>query len=232
LKEFDGSVVAGDAEGAKERLAVFDAAGGGPGFEEHGYCFGLAGAAEGESSFFGHLIGGGEELANEGEGVAAFDGEEGFEHLSGDSGLGVAGAGLQAKQQGAIVALHFGEGVGGIGADGGRWFGQGVDYVTEDLLARKVGAGGEGEQTDAAKGAGGVLLAAPRGLHLNVRGSAEKGGRFAMAEVSERAGDGVLAPTLRIAFDGMIEGAQDSGSMSWADRSATVWYRLRRYVRA
>jgi hypothetical protein len=75
LQEFDGPVVAGDAEGAKERLAVFEAAGGGPGFEEYVYGIGLAGSAEGEGSFFGHLVGGGEELANEGEGVAAFDGE-------------------------------------------------------------------------------------------------------------------------------------------------------------
>jgi hypothetical protein len=90
VKEFGGPVVAGDAEGAKERLAVFEVARGGPGFQEDVYGFGQARSAEGESSFFGYLIGGGEELANEGEGVAAFDGEEGFEHLPGDGGLGVA----------------------------------------------------------------------------------------------------------------------------------------------
>jgi hypothetical protein len=48
---------------------------------------------------------------------------------------------------------------------------------------------------------------------LNVRGAAEKGGRFAMAAILERAGDGVLAPTLRIAFDGVIEGAQEAGEL-------------------
>ena len=146
-------------------------------------------------------------MADEGEGGAAFQGEEGFEDLSGDGGLGVAGAGFEAEEEGAIVALHFGEGAGGIGADGGGGFGEGVDHVAQDLLAREVGAGGEGQQADAAKGAGGVLLAAPYGLHLNVYGAAQKGGRFAMAEILERAGDGILAPTLRIAFDGVIEEA-------------------------
>ena len=131
------------------------------------------------------------------------------------AGFGVAGAGFEAEEEGAIVALHFGEGAGGIGADGGGWFGEGVDHVAQDLLARQVGAGGEGQQADAAKGAGGVLLAAPYGLHLNVYGAAQEGGRFAMAEILERAGDGILAPTLRIAFDGVIEeaveGAQQVG---------------------
>jgi hypothetical protein len=50
---------------------------------------------------------------------------------------------------------------------------------------------------------------------LNVRGSAEKGGRFAMVKILERAGDGVLAPALRIAFVGVVkeavEGAQEVG---------------------
>jgi hypothetical protein len=32
-----------------------------------------------------------------------------------------------------------------------------------------------------------------------------------MAEMLERAGDGVPAPALRIAFDGVIEGAQEAG---------------------
>ena len=154
-------------------------------------------------------------MADEGEGGAAFQGEEGFEHLAGDGGFGVAGAGLEAEEEGAIVALHFGEGAGGIGADGGGGFGEGVDHVAQDLFAREVGAGGEGQQADAAKGAGGVLLAAPYGLHLNVYGAAQKGGRFAMAEILERAGDGVLAPALRIAFHGVfeeaVEGAQQVG---------------------
>src|ERR1019366_7462711 len=47
----------------------------------------------------------------------------------------------------------------------------------------------------------------PHGLHLDVDGAAQKGGRFAMAEVLERAGDGVLAPTLRIALHGVFEEA-------------------------
>jgi lipoyl-dependent peroxiredoxin len=199
--------VARDAEGTEERLAVFEAAGGGPGFEENVDGVGLAGAAEREGSFFRYLIGGGQELADEGEGGAAFQGEEGLEHLSGDGGFGVAGAGFEAEEEGAIVALHFGEGAGGIGADGGGWFGEGVDHVAQRLLARQVGAGREGQQADAAKGASGILLAAPYGLHLNVCGAAQEGGRFAMAEILERAGDGILAPTLGIAFDGVIEEA-------------------------
>ena len=80
------------------------------------------------------------------------------------------------------------------------------------LFARQVGAGGEGQQANAAKGSGRILLAAPHGLHLNVYGAAEKGGRFAMAQILERPGDGVLPPTLRIPFDGVfeeaVEGAQ------------------------
>jgi hypothetical protein len=87
--------------------------------------------------------------------------------------------------------------------------------VPEHLVARQVGTGGEGQQADAAKWAGGILLAAPHRLQLNVYGAAQKGGRFAMAEIPEGAGDGVLAPTLRIAFHGVIEkaieGAQQVG---------------------
>ena len=94
----------------------------------------------------------------------------------------------------------------------GEGFGERVDHVAQYLFAREVGAGGEGQQADAAQRSGGVLLAAPHGLHLYVYGAAEKGGRFAVAEIFERPGDGVLAPTLRIAFDGVfeeaVEGAQ------------------------
>ena len=66
-----------------------------------------------------------------------------------------------------------------------------------------------------AQGAGGVLLAAPHRLHLDVNGATQEGGRVAMAEILERPGDGVLGPTLRIAFDGVfeetVEGAQEVG---------------------
>ena len=215
LEEFDGAIVAGNAEGAEEGLTVIEAAGGGPGFEEHIDGVGLAGTAEGEGGFFGDLIGGGEELADKGEGGAAFQGKEGFQHLPGDGGFDIAGAGLEAEEEGAFVALHFGEGAGGVGADGGGWFGEGVDDVAEHLLAGQVGAGREGEQADAAEGAGGVLLAAPDGFQLDVDGAAQKGGRFAMAEILEGAGDGVFAPALRVALDGVFEeafeGAEEIG---------------------
>ena len=59
----------------------------GPGFEENVDGVGLAGAAEREGGLFGDLIGGGQELTDEGEGGAAFQGEQGFEDLSGDGGL-------------------------------------------------------------------------------------------------------------------------------------------------
>ena len=45
LQEIDGAVVARDAEGAEERLAVFEAARRGPGFEENVDGVGLAGSA-------------------------------------------------------------------------------------------------------------------------------------------------------------------------------------------
>jgi hypothetical protein len=90
--------------------------------------------------------------------------------------------------------------------------------VAKDLLARNVGASREGQQADAAKRAGGVLLAAPYGLHLNVYGAAQKGRRFAMAEILERAGDGILAPTLRIALAGVIEEAIEGLDFSVLER--------------
>ena len=215
FEKLDGAVVARDAEGAKQGLAVFQAARRGPGFQQKVHRVGLARSAEREGGFLGHLIGGGQELADEREGGAAFQGEKRFQHLSGNGGFGVAGAGLKAEQESALVALHFGEGAGGVGAHGGGWFGEGVDHVAQHLLAREVGAGGEGQQADAAQGAGGVLLAAPHGFHLDVDGAAQEGGRLAMAEILERSGDGVLAPTLRIAFDGVfeetVEGAQEVG---------------------
>src|ERR1039458_4486480 len=217
FEELDGTVVARDAEGAEQRLAVFEAARGGPGFQQHVHGVGLARAAEREGGFLGDLIGGGEELADEGEGGATLQGEEGFQHLSGDGGFGVSGAGLEAEQEGTIVALHFGPGAGGIGAHGGGWFGEGVDHVAQHLFARQVRAGGEGQQADAAQGAGGILLAAPYGLHLNVDGAAQEGGRLAMAEILERPGDGVLAPALRIAFDGVFEETVEGAQQVWED---------------
>src|ERR1035441_8208651 len=58
--------------------------------EEHVHGVGLAGAAEREGGLFGHLVGGGQELVDEGEGGAALQGDQGFQHLTGDGGLGVA----------------------------------------------------------------------------------------------------------------------------------------------
>ena len=110
-----------DAERAEQRLAVLEAARGGPGFQQNVDGVGLAGAAEREGGLFGHLVAGRQELAHEREGGAALQGEQGFQHLSGDGGFHVAGARLEAEQQGAIVALHFGEGAGRIGANRGRW---------------------------------------------------------------------------------------------------------------
>jgi len=83
--------------------------------------------------------------------------------------------------------------------------------VAQHLLTREIGAGGEGQQADAAQGSGGVLVSAPHGLQLNVDGPAQKRGRLAMAEFLERPGDGVLAPTLRIAFDGVFEETVEGG---------------------
>ena len=96
-------------------------------------------------------------MADEGEGGAAFQGEEGFEDLSGDDGFGVAGAGLEAEKEGAVVALHFGEGAGGIGADGGGGFGEGVNHVAEHLVAREVG-GQAGRARSAGLGGGGIVV--------------------------------------------------------------------------
>ena len=207
--------MARDAEGAEQRLPVFQAARRGPGFQQQVHGVGLARAAEGEGGLFGHLIGGGEELADEGEGGAALQRDQRFQHLSGDGGLGVARARLEAEQPGALVAPHLGQGAGGISAHGGGGLGEGVDQVAQHLFAGEIGAGGKGQQANAAEGAGGVLLAAPHGLQLNVDGAAQEGGRLAMAEVLERPGDGVLAPTLRIALDGVseepVEGAQQIG---------------------
>ena len=187
----------------------------GPDFEQNVDRVGLARAAKREGGLLGHLVGGGQELADEREGGAALQGEQGFQHLSGDGGFGVAGARLEAEQQGAIVALHFGEGAGRIGAHRGRGFGERVDHVAQYLFARQVGAGREGQQANAAQRAGRILLAAPHGLHLNVHGAAQKGGRLAMAQILERPGDGVLAPALRIPLDGVfeeaVEGAQQVG---------------------
>src|ERR1019366_3237273 len=114
-------------------------------------------------------------------------------------------------------ARIFARGAGGIGAHGGGWFGEGVDHVAQHLFARQVRAGGEGQQADAAQGTGGILLAAPYGLHLNVDGAAQEGGRLAMAEILERPGDGVLAPTLRIAFDGVFEETVEGAQQVWED---------------
>src|ERR1039457_3543101 len=63
----------------------------------------------------------------------------------------------------------------------------------------------------------GILLAAPYRLHLNVDGAAQEGGRLAMAEILERPGDGVLAPTLRIAFDGVFEETVEGAQQVWED---------------
>src|ERR1019366_81213 len=68
LEELDGAVVARDAEGAEQRLAVFQAARRGPDFEEHVHSVGLAGAAEDEGGLFGYLIGGCQELGGGGGG--------------------------------------------------------------------------------------------------------------------------------------------------------------------
>ena len=121
-------------------------------------------------------------------------------------------AGLEAEQQGAIVALHFGQGAGGVGAHRGGGFGERVYHVSQHLFAADIGTRGQRQQADAAQWPGGVLLAAPHRLHLNVYRPAQKRRRLAMTEILERLGDGLLAPTLGIALDGVfeqaVEGAQ------------------------
>ena len=137
-----------DTERAQQRLAVFHAARLRPDFEQHIDRVRLAGAAERQSSLFRHRIGSGQELADKGECVAALKGEERFQHLSGDGGFGVAAACFETQQQGAIVALHFGEGAGGVGPHRGSRFGERVDHVAQHLFARHVGTGGQGQQAE------------------------------------------------------------------------------------
>jgi len=87
--------------------------------------------------------------------------------------------------------------------------------MTQDVGSGDVGARRESEGAGTAESSGGVGLPAPHGLHLNVMDAAEEGRGFAVIEGDEGFGDGVLAPALRVALDGLfeeaVEGAEEIG---------------------
>jgi hypothetical protein len=63
---------------------------------------------------------------------------------------------------------------------------------------------------------------------LNVPNSAQKGGGFAVVEIFESLGDGILAPTLRIAFARLIEQSLECGKEIGQERVKLEFGRYRR----
>lgn len=215
-QEIEGRRLAGGAERAEEDLAEIGVALAGEGlFQQRGGA-GEAGRTERECGLLGYGSKLGlEELGHEGQGLAGFELEEVVECLADDFGFGIALARFQAKEQDGFVALHLGDSADGVGTDGEGAVSQSVDQVAQDLAARNIGARRQREGTGAAERGGGVGFPAPHGLHLNVMDATREGSGFAMVEGDEGLGDGVFAPTLRVAFDGLleeaIEGAEEIG---------------------
>jgi hypothetical protein len=215
-EEVDGAGLAGGADGADEGVATVGVSRFLPGGLEDLFGFGEAGGAKGERGFGSDVEEGGiEESGDEGDGVARFQAEERIEDLTDDGRLLIAGAGFEAEEERGLVAAHFGDGADGFEADGLSALGKAFDKGAEDVFPANVGTGGKGEKANAAEAGSGVFLATPDGLHLDPARAAEEGSGLAVVEIDERLGDGVLAPALGVAIEGLfeeaVEGAQEVG---------------------
>ena len=183
-----------------------------PGFGEPPDCGREARGTEGQGGFLADGFStveeeGGDEI----ERPAAFQLKQVVEDLSDDLRFIITQTGFEAQYEDGLFAFHLRKGAENVGADGDGVIGEGVDEVAEQEATVDTGAGGERQGAGAAQSGGGILFPAPDGLHLDVAQTAEEGGGLAVLHGDQRLGNGVFAPTLRVARGGLLEEVVESG---------------------